>query len=95
MFGFIPGLLLPFVLGALLYILNEKFALNGQGGGLQAWWFGITHGIYLFSPFIRLATLINLGLFFLMLRLNKELAARGVLIATILWGIYIIFIYMK
>ncbi len=42
------------------------------------------------SPAVSLSVITNLGLFFLLDRMNKEVMARGIIGATIVWGFYII-----
>lgn len=44
----------------------------------------------LLSPLLSLCAVINLGVFFLFVRLNHLHAARGVILATFLYGIVII-----
>jgi hypothetical protein len=48
--------------------------------------------LHLFSPILSLCTLINLGSFFLLLRLNRLERARGVLLSTFLMALLVAYI---
>jgi hypothetical protein len=43
-----------------------------------------------FSPSIQLSLVLNLGIFFLFDKINKEVIARGVIAGTVVWGIYLL-----
>ena len=90
--GFMIGIVFPFLLGAVIFSLNGAHA-NGDSS-FSLYWLGITRGLYIFSPFIRLGCIINLGIFFLLLRFNQDRIARGVLIATMAWGAYVVAVYL-
>lgn len=90
--GIVAGLLLPLVVGALIYSLGPLF--DKDNGGIALYFYGVFSGNYVFSPFVRLGCLVNLGVFFLLLRSNHDLWARGVLIGTIFWGLYVVITFL-
>ena len=41
-------------------------------------------------PTIQLSLIINLGVFFLLDRMGKEIISRGIIAGTLIWGVYLI-----
>lgn len=47
------------------------------------------------SPAISLALLVNLALFFILDKFNKEMMSRGIIAGTLIWGFYIVALLMQ
>lgn len=84
--GVAIGLITPFVVSCIIFkIIFPEFEL-------AMFLNDILKG-HKFSFVVRLSAIANLALFFLFLRLNKELISRGILISTLLIGIYLVVLY--
>ncbi len=84
-FGFLLGLLIP-ILGALffyIFLIEE----NSWGKFSDA----MANPIIL-SPLIRLGAIFNLLLFFIFIWTKKDLAARGVIFSTFIYGGLVIYL---
>jgi len=81
--GMIGGISLPFIIAFIIFKLSKPelsisdfITLLGDGD--------------IMSPFIRLALIGNLLLFWLFLMRNREMVSRGILLSTLLYGIYVV-----
>jgi hypothetical protein len=81
--GLLLGLIIP-VLGVLLFYYS-KFAAVDLGHFLQV---ATKHKVL--SPMLSLCAILNLGIFFLFLNKNLLLTARGIILATIIYGVTIV-----
>ena len=83
--GIVPGLVCPLLAFVFFYLLQMKDM------SLQAF---VHHSMVpdTFSKILSFGCIINLGVFFIFITRNYYNAARGVIGATILWGIPIIYI---
>lgn len=84
LYGFIIGILLA-MLGVFLFILI--FTDYGFLYGIQ-----IMQANNSVGKLITVGAILNLGMFFILLKVQKELMARGVLLATIILAIITIFV---
>jgi len=76
--GLIPALICPLVVGFGYYIsMHEKASFTQL--------YSITVQYHVFGPLLALGCVINLGLFFLFMKMNRTKAANGVIIATLLY----------
>jgi len=83
LFGLILGLLIP-VLGVLAFYYS-KFAAVDLMQFIQV---ATKHKVL--SPMLSLCAILNLGTFYLFLNKNLYLTARGIILATILYGVTIV-----
>jgi hypothetical protein len=83
LFGLILGLLIP-VLGVLVFYYS-KFAAVDLMQFIQV---ATKHKVL--SPMLSLCAILNLGTFYLFLNKNLYLTARGIILATILYGVTIV-----
>jgi hypothetical protein len=83
LFGLIIGLAIP-VIGVLIFYYS-KFAAVDLGQFLQV---ATKHKVL--SPMLSLCAILNLGTFYLFLNKNLYLTARGIILATILYGVTIV-----
>lgn len=81
--GFIPGLLLPLLVGAAYYFY--QFGLDSSSD-----YFKIFSQREILSPLLAIGCFFNLVIFFLFIRIYLERSARGVVTATILYGLAIV-----
>lgn len=86
-YGIISGALLPVLFSYLLIEANYPNQFFGLSAIKQLW----TSSVY--GPILRLSVLINLPLFLILLKFNKDYVARGVLFGTMIIGIYIIILH--
>jgi hypothetical protein len=82
--GIVGGISLPFVIALIIFkasrpelTVDDFFTLLGDSDVM--------------SPFIRMALLGNGILFWLFLRRNREMVCRGILLSTLVYGIYVIY----
>jgi len=87
LYGIISGALLPVIFSYLLIEANYPNQFFGLSAIKQLW----TSSVY--GPILRLSVLINLPLFLILLKFNKDYVARGVLFGTMIIGIYIIILH--
>lgn len=82
--GVVAGLLLPTLAIFIFYLINFSYTS-----------FAITIAHYYevgeLSALLSLSLLVNLGLFFLLYKLDFEMAPRGLILATFLWGMAIVY----
>lgn len=83
--GTLTGLLVPAFLMSIIYAV--KF---GESTFLSFVETTIEQGVA--APIVALSLLGNLGLFFLYLRFDKLWATRGVMIATLLYGLLMLYL---
>lgn len=83
LFGLILGLLIP-VLGVLIFYYSKFAAVDL----LQFIQVATKHKVL--SPMLSLCAILNLGTFYLFLNKNLYLTARGIILATILYGVTIV-----
>lgn len=76
------GVFLGIIAPMLVYPLVYKYYVPGQEFGKFPFFFNVT---------LKISVLINLALFFLFLNLNKNKSAQGVLGATILYALFILY----
>jgi hypothetical protein len=81
--GFIPGLIAPTLIVFGFYL--SKFSASTFDSFLRV-------ALYekMMSPLLSLSVLINLGIFYLLLKYDKLMSARGIILATLLYGIAIV-----
>lgn len=83
--GVILGLIIPFFgIFIVLALLKPEFTFEQVTSNF---WFNKS-----FSPTIQLSLILNLGCFFLLDKLNREVMARGIIAATLIWGLYLVYI---
>lgn len=83
--GLLLGLLLP-ALALLLY----AFFMRSDGSVIA---FVIEQQrIRLLAPLISLAALLNLGLFFILIQGNRYQLVKGIIAATLLWALLIVYL---
>ena len=80
--GLLPALFLPFTAFPIFFFIRNSESWQ------QYWALATTPGIL--SPILSFGALLNLALFFLFLWRNYYNAARGVMLATILYAIPIL-----
>lgn len=82
--GVALGILLPSLFIFIFYLVNYSFTS-----------FAITIEHYYevgrLSALLSLSLLVNLALFFILYKLDYEMAPRGLILATFLWGIAIVY----
>ncbi len=81
--GIIPGLIVP-VIASYLFFISRNFTVTYQ----EFMKYTIDSG--LFSKVLSLSLVANLGVFFIFIWTNRYKSARGVILATIIYGIIII-----
>lgn len=86
--GTLTGLLVPAFIMALIYAM--KFGESTIGSFLHAI---VSQGVV--APIIALSLLGNLGLFFLFLKFDKLWASRGVMIATLVYGLLMLYFKLR
>jgi hypothetical protein len=84
-FGATLGLLAPFATLVLYYLI--KYHYMTIRGFIDYMVLGDTY-----TAVVTLCVLVNLGVFYLFLWKNKYLGARGVLLATFIWGAVIMYL---
>lgn len=83
--GTLIGILVPAFIMSMIYAV--KFGESTVSNFIET---AIQQGIA--APIIALSILGNLGLFFLFLRFEKLWASRGVMIATFLYGLLMLYL---
>lgn len=83
--GFILGIAGPGV--ALFFFYKLKFAQTPLQEFIET---AVDKGML--SPLLSLCTVVNLGLFFLLLQTNRYFAARGVILSTLIFGFVIVYL---
>ncbi|MCX6351291.1 MAG: hypothetical protein NTX03_05455 [Bacteroidetes bacterium] len=87
LYGFIPCLIFPFLMALLIYhqafgfVSFEDFFRRSQGAGLL-------------GPILAISCLGNLLMFFFFLRTDRYYAARGAIMATVLYALITLFLKM-
>lgn len=81
--GALIGILGPLITFTLLFFSTFKD---------KVWLNVLTDHPAVIRPFIQLSVIPNLALFFLFLMLNLERISRGILLSTILFGLYVLYI---
>ena len=81
--GLLLGLVIP-VLGVMIFYYS-KFAAVDLWQFLQV---ATKHKVL--SPMLSLCAILNLGVFYLFLNKNLYLTARGIILATIIYGVTIV-----
>lgn len=84
--GITAGLIAPFVFLLLLYMYTET-PLSFGSFLIQLF------QIRLLGNFLKLALLFNLALFILFMSQDKLNFCKGILASTILWGLFILYMY--
>ena len=83
--GLILGLLIPFIgIFLILVLLKPEFSFSDI---TTHFWFNKS-----FSPTIQLSLILNLGTFFLLDRMGREVMSRGIIAGTLIWGFYLFYI---
>src|SRR5687768_14892687 len=83
--GLIPALLLPLFIGFGYYMYLFGWKSFDE---LRA----VTMNKSLISPILSLGCVLNLGLFFLFMRLDRIMASRGVILATFIYAGIILYL---
>lgn len=81
--GLIAGLIGPVIGIAIFYLVNFSHSPVLQ-------FFKMAARQNLLSPLLSLCAIINLGVFFLFIKINHLHSARGVIISTFLYGVTIV-----
>ncbi|MES2689390.1 MAG: hypothetical protein V4658_03250 [Bacteroidota bacterium] len=81
--GLVSGLLGPVIGIAIFYSVNFRHSPVLQ-------FFQMAARQNLLSPLLSLCAILNLGIFFLFIKVNHLHSARGVIISTFLYGIMIV-----
>lgn len=81
--GLIAGLIGPVIGIAIFYFVNFSHSPVLQ-------FFRMAARQNLLSPLLSLCAILNLGIFFLFIKVNHLHSARGVIISTFLYGIMIV-----
>ena len=89
--GFVAPLLGSPIVCALLYLYREPAKIDDRGFILGTYTYGEFYIHLLTNPnrlptFITLCTLINLAIFFYLLKKNKDWVARGMIYTTMLYA---------
>ena len=80
--GLIMGILVPIIgIFFIPIIFNPNFEFSEIATNF---WMNSS-----FTPTIQLSMILNLIVFFILNKVNRELMARGVIAGTIVWGIYL------
>jgi hypothetical protein len=83
LFGLLMGLALP-IIGVLIFYYSKFAAVDL----MQFMDVATKHKVL--SPMLSLCAILNLGTFYLFLNKNLYLTARGIILATIIYGITIV-----
>src|SRR6478735_7778776 len=83
LFGLIIGLVLP-VIGVIIFYYSKFAAVDL----MQFVDIATKHKVL--SPMLSLCAILNLGTFYLFLNKNLYLTARGIILATIIYGVTIV-----
>lgn len=86
--GILTGIVLPIAFSYVM--LNSQYPNLTNLDFFKKLWTGSEIG----GPIIRLSVLINVPLFFIALKFNKENYARGVLVGTMAIGFYIFVLHL-
>lgn len=81
--GFITGLIAPMLVMMCFYLVKYSRFTIGEFVNLML-------GAQIFIPLMSLSVIINLLLFFIFLWTNKDYAARGVILATMVYAFTVI-----
>ena len=81
--GFIIGAVAPLITFFIIYYSVFEY---------QSWTNPLKAAHSVIRPFVQLSVITNLALFFLFLMFNMERLCRGILFATILYGLYVLYI---
>ena len=80
--GMIGGISLPFVIALLIFtVFREE--------GSQADFIDLLGNGVLMSPFIRMGLIGNGVMFWLFLHRNRDMVCRGILLSTMIYGVYV------
>jgi hypothetical protein len=82
-FGFLLGVIAPSLAILIFYYLN--FSTSDLGSFLN-----LSVKEKLLSPLLSLCLVVNLGVFYLFIHFEKLFSARGVILATFLFGFIIV-----
>ncbi|MEN9512066.1 MAG: hypothetical protein RLZZ370_1885 [Bacteroidota bacterium] len=86
--GMIGGISLPFVIALLIFtVFREE--------GSQADFIDLLGNGVLMSPFIRMGLIGNGVMFWLFLRRNRDMVCRGILLSTMIYGVYVVAMVFK
>lgn len=80
--GLISGIITPFIILLIYYQINYAYLR------IDSFIFKLFFGKILI-PIISLCVVVNLGWFYLFLNTNRDKAAKGVILATIIYAIFI------
>ncbi|MBN2891202.1 MAG: hypothetical protein JXL97_04975 [Bacteroidales bacterium] len=83
--GLIPGLIVPLLTSFLFYASQDMYGVQTYGGFLR---YAISYGVV--SQVLSVSLLGNLGVFFLFIWTNRNKSARGVILATFIYGLFIL-----
>jgi hypothetical protein len=86
LYGFIAGVMLPFIAFYIFYLAKGNHD-NGFIGYLK------TMSVFnMASPILSVCVIANLGLFYIMLNRNMYKFSQGIVGATVLYGLFIIYL---
>lgn len=86
--GIVGGISLPFFIALIIFTVFRK-------EGSQADFIDLLGNATLMSPFIRMGLIGNGVMFWLFLRRNRDLVCRGILLSTMIYGIYVVAMVFK
>lgn len=86
--GMIGGISLPFVIALIIFTVFRK-------EGSQADFIDLLGNATLMSPFIRMGLIGNGVMFWLFLRRNRDMVCRGILLSTMIYGVYVVAMVFK
>ncbi len=86
--GLVGGISLPFIIALIIFTV-----FRNQGS--QTDFIELLGNSELMSPFIRMGLIGNGVMFWLFLRRDREMVCRGILLATLLYGVYVVAMVFK
>ncbi len=86
--GAMGGISLPFVIALMIFTVFRKT-------GSQAEFIDLLGNGMLLSPFIRMGLIGNGVMFWLFMRKNRDMVCRGILLSTLIYGVYLIAVYLS
>ncbi len=81
--GMLAGMLGPIIGILIFYVVNFRHSAITQ-------FFAMAARENLLSPLLSLCAILNLGIFFLFIRINHLHSARGVILSTFIYGVTIV-----
>ena len=86
--GIVGGISLPFVIALIIFTVFRK-------EGTKSDFIDLLGNAVLLSPFIRMGLIGNGVMFWLFLRRNRDMVCRGILLSTMIYGVYVVAMVFK